>query len=224
MYPSYGSSQERPYGKILYLRRLIIIPPRNAVRHDHFRYAGVVYCIYRASRKPRGRATGVDLGGALLLKGLRGLGKGSGSVHHVVKKKRRLALDLSYYVHHLGYIRLPASLVHYREPRLKPLRERPRPLHPSGIRRNHHYFIRKITFHIFGKHRRREKIINRYVKNPLYLSGVQIQTHAPRGPGNGDKVGYELRRYRRPRRHLPVLPRVPVIGYDGRYVARGRPL
>src|SRR3990172_1476828 len=224
MYPSYGLGHKRPYGKIFYLRRLIIVPPRNAVRHDHFRYAGVVYSFYSASRKHRVRATGVDLRGALLQKRISGLRKGSGGVHHVVKKKRRLALDLSYYVHHLGYVRLLAPLVHYREPRLKPLRERPRPLHPSGIRRNHHYFIRKITFHIFGKHRRREKIINRYVKKPLYLSSVQIQTHDPRGPGNGDKVGYELRRYGSPRRHLPVLPRVPVIGYDGRYVARGRPL
>ena len=74
------------------------------------------------------------------------------------------------------------------------------------------------------QHRRRVEIVDGDVEEALDLPGVQVHAEDAVRAGGRDEVGDELRRDRRARTHLPVLPGVAVVGNHGRDAASGRAL
>src|SRR3990170_2369132 len=160
------------------------------------------------------RAAGVYFLCAPFFKRLRGLREGSGRINHVIQDYGGLTLNLSYNVHYLRHIPGGTPLVHYGKPRRKTLCKRPCPFHAPRIRRYYNHLVFEIILYMLQKDRGCVNVVNRDIKKPLYLPGMEVHASPPCRARHFYKVGNKLCRYGGSGSDLSILPRITVIWHD----------
>ena len=101
---------------------------------------------------------------------------------HVVDDDDVLALHIAHDMHRLGLLVVDAPLIDDRQAAVHALGVSAGRLYAADVRRDDdEIFVDLQLPDIFGKYRERVQMVERYIEEPLYLPGVQIDRQHPVG-------------------------------------------
>ena len=164
----------------------------------------------------------VDFSSAPLFDQFRGTADRARRTDHVVKHQRHLAVHRT--ADQVFLLRLASRCcdVCRRSPDCRPVVSNvpiARLMLPSsGLTTTISSSCQTLVQEVSIQHGSRVQVVDRHVKEPLNLGGVQVHGQRPVRSGPGDQVRHELRRDRHASFVLAILPGVPEIGQD-----RGHP-
>jgi hypothetical protein len=143
-----------------------------------------------------------------------GIAQRARGIDDVVDQHATAAVDVADDVHHLRDARAFSPLVDDGEVGAEPLGDGARPKHAANVWGHDHQLGAVEPFlDVIDEDRLGVQVVERNIEEALDLTRVQVDGEDPVGAGDGDQVGYQLGRDRRPRTRLAVLSRVAEIGH-----------
>src|SRR6266498_3979273 len=105
--------------------------------------------------------------------------------------KRREKANVADDVHHLGYVRFLAPLIAQCQFCIQSFGVCTRPFGAASVRRNHRQVRQRILLIVTNHDRRGVKVVNRNIKEPLDLRGMQVYCQQAIGAGHRNQVRHQ---------------------------------